>query len=172
MITQALIRAIIDQHPLKGHASIHFTDHWARVLENGRRLQTASGARLEVVELFAVFHDAGRISDGKDPDHGERGAQVAARMRGRLFDIDAAGWELLRLACQLHSKGRLDGDVTVQTCWDSDRLDLLRAGYYPAPEKLCTAAARAPDMIAWANRRSAAHSIPAEVYAEWGLKTG
>jgi uncharacterized protein len=172
MITQELIRAIIDQHNLKGVNSIHFIDHWARVFENGRRLAAVSGARLDVVELFAVFHDAGRVSDGKDPEHGERGAIVAASMRGYLFDLDPEGWHLLRLACQLHSKGQLQGDLTVQTCWDSDRLDLLRAGFYPAPERLCTPAARTSEIIAWANQRSASRYIPADVYVEWGFETG
>jgi uncharacterized protein len=48
----------------------------------------------------------------------------------------------------------LQGDVTVQTCWDADRLDLGRVGIRPVASRLCTPAARAPDVIAWAYARS------------------
>jgi uncharacterized protein len=171
MLTPELIQAIIDQHSLKGRHSIHFTDHWARVLENGRCLVSQNNARLDVVELFAVFHDSGRVSDGRDPQHGTNGARIAAAMRGRLFDIDQAGMDLLDLACRMHTAGGIEADLTVQTCWDSDRLDLLRADIYPSARRLCTPAARDPQMIAWASQRASSRYVPQNVYAEWGLPT-
>jgi uncharacterized protein len=48
----------------------------------------------------------------------------------------------------------LDGNITVQTCWDADRLDLGRVGTTPDPRYLCTAAAKQSDIIEWALRRS------------------
>jgi uncharacterized protein len=36
----------------------------------------------------------------------------------------------------------MDADVTVQTCWDADRLDLVRIDIQPEAERLCTDAAR------------------------------
>ena len=50
--------------------------------------------------------------------------------------------------------GFTDADLTVQVCWDADRLDLGRVGIEPIPEKLCTEPARDSKMIAWAYRRS------------------
>jgi uncharacterized protein len=44
--------------------------------------------------------------------------------------------------------------VTVQTCWDADRLDLGRVGKHPHPRYLCTPAARDREVIEWAYRRS------------------
>jgi uncharacterized protein len=38
--------------------------------------------------------------------------------------------------------GLLEADLTVQTCWDADRLDLGRVGKTPRVEKLCTEEAR------------------------------
>ncbi len=169
MVTAALVEAIIEQHALKDGHSIHFVDHWARVLENGRNLALQTGARLDVVELFAVYHDAGRQNDGHDRRHGERGAQVAQRMRGLFFDLDAAGFELLALACREHTDGKIEADVTVQTCWDSDRLDLGRAGYTPIGAKLCTPAARDAGFIAWAHKRSLQRFVPDLVRVEWNL---
>ena len=49
-----------------------------------------------------------------------------------------------------------DADITVQTCWDADRLDLGRVGIRPDPRRLCTAAARNPRMIEAAFARSLA----------------
>jgi uncharacterized protein len=48
----------------------------------------------------------------------------------------------------------MEGDVTVLTCWDADRLDLGRVGIRPDPTYLCTAAARDTDMLTWSYRRS------------------
>ena len=45
-------------------------------------------------------------------------------------------------------------DVTVQTCWDADRLDLGRVGTTPKAEYLCTDAGKDPDMIEWAHGRA------------------
>ena len=39
------------------------------------------------------------------------------------------------------------GKVTVQACWDVSRLDLDRVGIRPNTSKLCTEAARCPDLL-------------------------
>ena len=60
--------------------------------------------------------------------------------------------ELLCRACTGHTAGGIGEheDITIRTCWDADRLDLLRAGITPNPKYLCTPAARDPDVITWA----------------------
>ena len=35
-----------------------------------------------------------------------------------------------------HSGGQVSEDATIQTCWDSDRLDLGRVGIFPSPKYL------------------------------------
>jgi len=45
-------------------------------------------------------------------------------------------------------------DLTIQTCFDSDRLDLGRVGTRPDPALLCTEAAKTRKMIDWAMKRS------------------
>ena len=54
MLDKKLINQIIEQYsmPLDG---LHGIAHWARVLENGRRLAIQTKANMEVVELFAIF---------------------------------------------------------------------------------------------------------------------
>lgn len=148
-----LVRAVAPGHHRAGAGS-HGLTHWARVLENGLRLAPATGANVAVVALFAIFHDARRLNDGRDPGHGERGAQCATGLRAEWLALSDDEMDLLYEACARHTDGWLEADVTVQTCWDADRLDLPRAGVQVRPERLCTAAARDPAVIAWAERRA------------------
>ena len=64
--------------------SIHGPDHWRRVERNAVILAARTGARIEVVRLFALFHDSKRINEGWDPGHGRRGAMFAAQLRGEF----------------------------------------------------------------------------------------
>ena len=112
----------------------HGVAHWARVLENGLRLAEETGADLGVVRLFAVLHDSRRVNEVTDPDHGPRAAEFALSLRGHLFDLPDHEFRLLHRACAGHTHERTHPDVTIQTCWDADRLDLGRVGITPAPE--------------------------------------
>ena len=148
-----LIAAILDRYelPLGG---VHGPRHWGRVLANGLRLARDTGADRDVVSLFAVFHDACRRNEGRDPGHGGRGADLAADLHGDLYELEDARLELLVTACAGHTDGGTEAEPTVQTCWDADRLDLGRVAITPDPRRLCTAAAREPGIIAWAEERS------------------
>src|SRR5690606_2271394 len=119
--------------PLAGY---HGVTHWARVLENGTRLAAVTGAKLEVVQLFAVFHDSRRVNEGWDDHHGRRGAEFARQLRGEFFELPDDDVDLLTHACNHHTDGTTEGDITVQTCWDADRLDLGRVGIRPHPSYL------------------------------------
>ena len=163
-----IVEEILRGYPLSPRGC-HGAVHWARVLENGLKLAESTGANVAVVRLFAVFHDSRRENDGSDPDHGLRGADLAAALRGRLFDLSDADFDVLYRACEWHTHGRTDPDVTVQTCWDSDRLDLGRVGIVPDPRYLCTPAAKSPAVIDWAHLRSVGGHEPAIVTAEWGV---
>ena len=153
MINQPLIRNIRAQFALDWNG-IHDAPHWARVRANGLRLAESTGARVPVVELFAFLHDSRRLNDGHDPQHGERAAAFSETLVGQFFDLEPDDLALLQAACRGHSDGHTTGDITVLTCWDSDRLDLGRVGIKPRAERLCTEAAREPAMLEWAYRRS------------------
>ncbi len=152
--------------PLGG---IHGVAHWARVQENGEALARMNGARLDVVRLFAIFHDSRRRNESWDPGHGRRAAQFARSLLGTGFEIDDDAFELLYRACAGHTDGRTKEDITVQTCWDSDRLDLGRVGIKPRPERLCTAAAQDPGTIRWAYERSMEPYRPVRLIDLWDL---
>lgn len=148
-----VIAAVRAQYRLEWEG-IHGLEHWERVRENGLLLAERTGARTDVLELFAYFHDACRHNDDHDPEHGPRGAELARGLAGSAFELDREGLALLIEACTGHTRGGTVAEITIATCWDADRLDLARVGKTPRPERLCTEAARDPAVIAWACGRS------------------
>ena len=89
-------------------------------------------------------------------------------MRGALFQLADNDFELLYDACAHHTDGLIDGNVTVQTCWDADRLDLGRVGTTPDCEYLCTPYAKTEPIIRWANERAVAEVVP-DLAKNWGI---
>ena len=137
---------------LKG---IHGVKHWARVYVNGKKIaEKQAGVRLDVITLFAFLHDHKRIDEGRDINHGARAALAVNELRGRYFEIDNEGFQLLQEAMSGHSHGGTDKNITVQACYDADRLDLGRIGIRPDPEYLCTKIAKDPEFIQAAFLRS------------------
>lgn len=133
---------------------LHGPSHWGRVLKNGLILAEAEGARKDVVTLFALLHDHQRFDEGLDPQHGPRAADVIASLRGKYFEIDDIGLDMLIYAVRYHSDGITEGDVTIRACWDADRLDLGRVGVVPHPAYLCTETAKDPVVLEAAYARS------------------
>jgi uncharacterized protein len=168
-LTPALLSRILEDYALP-RRGVHGVAHWARVLENGRRVGALTpGADPDVIELFAVFHDSRRINEAVDFGHGRRGAELARQLRGQFFNIDDARFAQLEYACNEHTSGKTQADPSVQVCWDADRLDLLRVGTRPRTGLLCTAAARTSEIMDWANRRASAFEAPELIWNEWGI---
>jgi len=150
---RALLKVVREQFRLEWRG-IHGVPHWTRVRWNGLTMARENGARLDVVELFAVLHDSQRFHDGRDRKHGARGADFTLQLNCELLRLDRVGLEMLTHAVRHHSDGLTEADVTVQTCWDADRLDLGRVGIVPRPDRLCTEQARDPALFELAYRRS------------------
>lgn len=110
---------------------VHGAAHWGRVLRNGMLVAANSGADTEVVRLFALLHDSCREDEWEDEEHGHRAAELACKLRNRCFEVSDSQFTKLVFALSGHSSGGLSKDVTVQTCWDADRLDLGRVGIVP-----------------------------------------
>ncbi len=153
IITPQLLQALRQEYRMDWNG-MHGVSHWMRVRQNGLRLAETTGANPTVVELFAFLHDICRQNDIIDHGHGQRAADFAAGLPYVRALLNPAELELLLQACAGHTRGMTEADITVQTCWDADRLDLGRIGMHPVPERLCTEAARREEIIAWAYRRS------------------
>jgi uncharacterized protein len=169
MDLRPVLEAVLDSYalPLRG---VHGVAHWARVLENGLRLATETEANVPVISLFAVLHDSRRLNEDTDPEHGARAAEFAAKLRGSVFELDDHEFRLLYKACLGHTHERTHPDLTIQTCWDSDRLDLGRVGITPHPSRLCTSTARRAEMIEEADERARFGVVPKFVLDEWGVE--
>lgn len=165
-----LAHTILEGYTLPWHGT-HGVGHWARVFENGMRLAEITGANVRVVQLFAIFHDSQRVNEGTDFGHGLRGAEYAGKLRGVEFDLPDEEFRLLYDACAGHTDEFTHEDITVQTCWDADRLDLGRVGIYPDARRLCTNAARSSEFIRWADGRACFEAIPEIVERNWGINT-
>ena len=70
-----------------------------------------------------MLHDTQRRNERRDPSHGRRAARYAKSLRGVWFDLSDKEMELLTEALKYHSDGYTEADITVQVCWDADRLD-------------------------------------------------
>ena len=147
-LTGDLYKLIFGQLPLAWN-SWHGIWHMARVAHFGKILAQSTGADPLVVELFALFHDCRRFSDGNDPAHGPRAAKFAQEKKGAWFACQTSQLRLLKTACRYHngSARMSDKNITILTCLDADRLDVLRAGYHPSPKYLKTPAAQDSAMI-------------------------
>lgn len=124
----------------------HGLDHWFRVWKNAQLLnEQEASVDLEVVALFALFHDSMRMNDHSDPNHGLHGYKLwerFSRMRDLRQYFSLRQSETLFEACVEHNSGLLSSDPTIAVCWDADRLDIHRVGIWPDAQYLSTTVAR------------------------------
>lgn len=126
----------------------HGLPHWQRVERNGillslkeykGNLYFRKDINIKVMRLFAYLHDKCRLSNHGDWKHGERAADMLYVIRDTLLnDIDDEEFYLLERACRYHTSMHKTGNITIDTCFDADRLDLGRVGIKPHPMKMAT----------------------------------
>lgn len=129
--------------------SDHGISHWERVNIIGKYLAKYTGADLDVVYFFAYCHDIKRGDEGDDLLHGIRSAEfVKAYFKPECGELSKKQIEQLEFACRFHCQSSVKSDdITIQTCWDADRLDLWRIGIIPDPFFLNTAKAKERETI-------------------------
>lgn len=164
------IQHALDSFRLR-HDGDHGLFHWARVVENGRRLANRLGLSSKLTDLFGILHDSKRSNEYVDRDHGKRSANFVRHL-AVTGAIDLCETEIVELefACRFHSTGRRDGPLIAQICWDADRLDLGRVGIEPSRERLCTEAAKAPDIFDWACNRGLDRAVSNIISGEWNIR--
>jgi uncharacterized protein len=124
--------------------------HWRKVLEIGNYLAEETKADIKVVNLFAYLHDAKKENDAYDPEHGRNaGVFVKELFAKNILSLSTEQLDKLVFACQYHADGIVESnDITIQTCWDADRLDLWRVGVMPDKKFLNTDFAKQDGVIA------------------------
>ena len=119
---RALRKKVLDQFVLNSNSD-HGVAHWERVESVGLHLAKQAGADTEIIRLFA------------------------------LLVLDQPRLELLMFACKYHNDRAVHSkNVTVNICWDSDRIDLTRVGLLPSEIQLTTQAGK--EYIATSNPRT------------------
>lgn len=149
MIAEQLLMYLKGQYCLNWDG-IHGVGHWNRVWKIGMLLSPLTGANQKVVEAFAFIHDACRLTDKSDRNHGLRSARLAAKLNADYLHLEEHELALLDRACHYHERGMITREPTIGTCWDADRLDLWRIDCYPDRDYLSTDAAKSDEIIRWA----------------------
>jgi len=122
----------------------HGINHWNRVASNGKVIGKRKGLKssdLQIVNLFSYLHDSCRQNEDEDFNHGQRAAVMAWDLNGLCYDLNRCSLDKLCDAISGHSYGAISNDITIQTCWDADRLDLNRVGIIPLEKYLSKEAA-------------------------------
>src|SRR5262245_44119994 len=148
----ALLTAL-ERHPADTSSSLHGLAHGRQVATFAVALaQETPGADPLVALLFGLLHDSPRRSEGHDPAHGDRAAELGEWLNGGAFELRDGQTRRLTFALQLHAEGLLSAEPTIGCCWDADRLALWRLDRRPAPALLSTAAGR--ERILWAREQT------------------
>ncbi len=116
----------------------HGVEHWDRVAKFAQILYV-EGADMDVMQAFAYIHDAERRDNDYDIEHGKRASKLIDVIRHEeLSFLNDEQIAKLKRACELHNVERRTGDLTIDICFDADRMDLPRVGIMPLPQKMAT----------------------------------
>jgi len=137
------------------NSPIHGIKHWKNVEKIGMYLCERNNADRELVKTFAYIHDIGRLNEDEDFGHGKRSVEIAKEMVENkiITSLDENQLQKLYYACEYHSKeDAKSDDITIQTCWDADRLDLWRLMITPKKELLFTDAGKTTEASEYAKK--------------------
>lgn len=124
---------------MNGTSQIHGLVHSMHVEAIGLLLAEVTGADVDVIRWFAYLHDCKRTNDGNDMFHGPNAARYVNEIRDTyLSELTNVQILLLQDACMHHTEMHKSGNITVDCCFDADRLDLPRVGIMPDPQKMAT----------------------------------
>jgi uncharacterized protein len=129
-----LMQAATERFQL-GPDSIHGPKHWQAVQRNGLVLAGALGADRDIVQVFALTHDACRNDEDHDPWHGHRAAEWVRDLNGVFFYLSPDRMKLLQHAIRRHAGGTVAQDETTDACWSADRWQLIRPGVGIVPKR-------------------------------------
>ena len=134
MINQEVFN-LLQKKSLFFDSPVHGINHWKTVERNAHYLAGFNNADTEVLSYFAYFHDCMRENESRDKGHGPRAASFAKKHRD-LIPLNDIQFKQLTDACKGHTYGERPDCITINTCWDADRLDLLRVGIIPDANRL------------------------------------
>ena len=79
------------------------------------------------------------MNNGRDINHGKRASRLIDTIRHtKLQNMTDEQIAKLKKACELHTIDHRTGDLTIDICFDADRMDLLRVWNRPLPHRMAT----------------------------------
>lgn len=164
LIPKNTLKDILEEYELDLKESFDGIDHISRVIENGIILSEINGSNLNVIIVYAFFHNIKKKNNEQDIGHAERSANFLRHYESEL-NLTEEEFDTVYDACKDHSDILFNENKDIADCWDADRLDIMRKGLYPNKEKLNSIAAKNPGIITWAMKRSMNNYQP-----EWIIK--
>ena len=152
VIPKTVIKSIFDNYQLNLTEGLHALSHWSRVIENGLILSEYNKANVNILIAFAFFHNSKRNNEEHDPEEGLKGSQLL-RYYEEDLNLSPEEIELACEACEDFQDVVFNENITIATCWDSERLDFMRSGIYPDTDKLNSEYAKNVGIITSAIKR-------------------
>ena len=126
---------------------IHGINHWERVFLNTQKLSKYYNIESDVFELFSILHDSQRVDEYADLEHGKRAKKFIENLiEMGMIKLDKKDQDRLLYACENHTKPnkkhKLYGDLIVQICLDSDKMNIGRVGVVPNEKYFLTSYAK------------------------------
>lgn len=156
------IQIIVNDFELDLYDGYHSIYHWLRVMENGLTIASMNGANKKIIIAFSLFHDSKRVNDDVDLDHGYKGAKYLELLKDKV-NLSKDELTIAIEACKHHNDRKNHNNIDIATCWDGDRLDLMRVGIYPDKDFMSTSQGKEAGLIVFCN--SKAHN---NITPDWG----
>jgi uncharacterized protein len=130
----AYVRQFIEEHdPIATKLAKRFPfrrlfDHCTRTLRWAQRIQEREGGDREIVEIAALFHDAGKCVDNTLEGHARAGAAICERyLVSQGFDPDKRARIVYIVRNHVHSMRDVPLSLEAQIVRDADLLDEVGA---------------------------------------------
>lgn len=163
VIPKNILKEILNEYQLDLLNGMNGLNHWSRIIENAFLLSEYNKANKKVLVAFAFFHKIKRNNEEQDTNEGYKGAQLLRYYENEL-GLNEEEFDQAYFACVNFNEFKTHDNLTIATCWDAERLDLMRTGLYPREDDLQSTYAKNAGTITWAVRRALNNHISDWVY--------
>ncbi|MFW5990756.1 MAG: hypothetical protein ACOCQX_00870 [Candidatus Nanoarchaeia archaeon] len=147
---ERIVRDLAYDATIRKNLKTHPWEHTERVLSYSKDILENEYNHLSIykeITVASLFHDVGRLRDGKDIEHGYRSALILDNMLPCFpfyFDVSSVRYAILNHSREEGDVGKypiIDNfntsvDKRIVAClWDADRLDLTRLKEFPNVNK-------------------------------------
>jgi uncharacterized protein len=163
VIPKKVLKSIIEEYSLNLLSGMNGLNHWSRVLENALLLSEYNNANKNIIIAFSLFHKIKRNNEEHDQNEGIKSAEFLRYYEDQL-NLTEEEFDETYLACKNISEYMFHENKNISTCWDAERLDLMRTGLYPKESNMNSDYAKNAGIITWSVKRALNNHISDWVY--------